>query len=197
MSAAPTPGSLPEGAKTGYSPPRPAAAQLPGTAQPRGPAAIYLSWGGEIYGPSSREEVVAGIRTSWFEQGTLYWHEGLDEWNPVHEFPISAESAGNDDGGRRVKTAELPTAPSLPSTAKTAGRPRTSSRRARAAKARATNGEPRPRNNLRLSFSCRAFDRGDTSAPDAGLSNQRPLTAAATFRRRALRRMKPVASDWL
>ena len=49
-------------------------------------ACIFLSWAGEIYGPATPEEVANGIRTSWFEEDALYWHEGLDNWKPVYEF---------------------------------------------------------------------------------------------------------------
>lgn len=75
-------------------------------------AKIYLSWGGEIYGPATVEEVAAGIRTSWFESGALYWHETLEEWKPVAEFPDSAPAARTN--WQRVTAGDLPAAPSLP-----------------------------------------------------------------------------------
>ncbi|MBJ7259609.1 MAG: hypothetical protein JHD33_08730 [Chthoniobacterales bacterium] len=76
---------------------------------------VYLSWGGEIYGPATAEDVSRGVRTSWFEEGALYWHEGLDEWKPVSAFVSSAEKKAVDDL-RRVKAADLPSAPTLPGT---------------------------------------------------------------------------------
>ena len=48
---------------------------------------IYLSWGGQIYGPAGSEDVIAGVRSSWFEPDTLYWFEGQADWRPVGEFP--------------------------------------------------------------------------------------------------------------
>lgn len=47
---------------------------------------IYLSWGGQIYGPAGSEDVIAGVRSSWFEPDTLYWFEGQTDWRPVGEF---------------------------------------------------------------------------------------------------------------
>ena len=97
-----------------------------------GPAkgAIYLSWGGKVYGPSSRDEVMAGIRTAWFEHDALYWHEGLDQWKPVGEFPLSAEDA-KKNAAHGVKAGAVPAAPSLPTTAPQDRRPRGNSRRSR------------------------------------------------------------------
>lgn len=80
-------------------------------------ARIFLSWAGEIYGPATLEEVANGVRTSWFEQDTLYWHEGLNEWKPVHEFALPNESHP-DLASRKLTTA--PSAPDLP----TSPRPR-------------------------------------------------------------------------
>lgn len=70
---------------------------------------IYLSWGGEIYGPTAADDVVAGVRTSYFEEGALYWFEGQSEWLPVSGFPEIAPTlaatrntgvAGNSSGDR-------------------------------------------------------------------------------------------------
>jgi hypothetical protein len=74
-------------------------------------ARIFLSWGGEIFGPATPEEVANGIRTSWFEQSALYWHEGLEEWKPVYEFAISGDQPM--DWSNR-KLAKAPSAPDLP-----------------------------------------------------------------------------------
>jgi len=75
---------------------------------------IYLSWGGEIYGPAATEEVLAGIRASWFENGALYWHEGLEEWKPLADFPQSAPPTRGD--WQRVAARDMPPAPLLPVT---------------------------------------------------------------------------------
>jgi len=57
-------------------------------ARPRlGGPEIYLSWEGEVYGPSTIGEVMAGLRSSFFEPGTVFWFEGQDAWRPVAEFP--------------------------------------------------------------------------------------------------------------
>lgn len=98
---------VPRSVRDGLASPRPG----PAPAGARPSAGVYLSWGGQIYGPSTREEVRAGIRTSWFEDGALYWHEGLEDWKPVAEFPVSsAEEEG------KMRAAALPAAPALPST---------------------------------------------------------------------------------
>lgn len=48
---------------------------------------IYLSWEGEVYGPAAPDDVRAGIRVSYYEEGTAFWHEGMIEWRPLEEFP--------------------------------------------------------------------------------------------------------------
>lgn len=78
--------------------------------------AIYLSWNGEIYGPATETEIIAGIRTSSFEEGTLYWHESLDEWRELSSFPF--DSGGAPPGPwTPLAGGLLPVAPSLPATA--------------------------------------------------------------------------------
>lgn len=52
-----------------------------------GETLVYVTWGGEIYGPATPEEVLAGIRSSWFEDSAHFWFEGREEWTPVGEFP--------------------------------------------------------------------------------------------------------------
>jgi len=46
---------------------------------------IYVSWGGQIYGPSGVDDVLTGIRTAYFEEDALFWFEGRSEWRPVDE----------------------------------------------------------------------------------------------------------------
>lgn len=93
---------------------QPADFLLPRSAQHRGARAkVYLSWGGEIYGPATRDEVLSGLRAAWFDDAALYWYEGLEEWRPVAEFGASAHELLRDDWPR-VGAAELPAAPSLP-----------------------------------------------------------------------------------
>ena len=105
--------------------------QLPAPAPAKG--AIYLSWGGKVYGPSTREEVVAGLRTAWFEDDTLYWHEGLDQWKHVREFPFS-EDGRRKEGADPAPRMVMPAAPSLPAAAKEGGRRHGHSRRHRTSK---------------------------------------------------------------
>jgi hypothetical protein len=63
---------------------------------------IYLSWGGSIYGPAGSEEVLAGVRTSWFEPDTLFWFDGQDHWLPVEDFPGLVDGGHHTLAARRV-----------------------------------------------------------------------------------------------
>lgn len=82
---------------------------------------IYLSWGGQVYGPAGAEEVLAGLRASWFETDATFWFEGQGEWLPVADFPA---------GGIPARTHEevsepLPAAPpDEPPASRTTARPR-------------------------------------------------------------------------
>jgi len=82
---------------------------------------IFLSWGGEIYGPATEGEVVRGVQTSWFEESALYWHEGLDSWRPVYEFKPSSKWRSEPDWNSR-KVGFAPRAPRLPEQRKRAQR---------------------------------------------------------------------------
>jgi hypothetical protein len=64
---------------------------------------VYVSWGGQIYGPTAVEDVIKGVRTSYFEEDALFWFESRDEWRPVSELPALFEEP----------TADLPTAARL------------------------------------------------------------------------------------
>lgn len=100
-------------------------------------ARIFLSWNGEIYGPATDQEVMKGVRTSWFDEGALYWHEGMDDWKPVYEFKSSGKKQHPENWSNR-KVAPPLNAPSL------SGQ---SSRRARAN--RSSTSKPRPRKGER------------------------------------------------
>lgn len=76
--------------------------------------------------------MIAGVRASSFEEGALYWHEGLDEWKPVREFPDS-ETPGIKDW-RRVMPRDLPAAPKLPAKTREADPASDRPRRSRAPK---------------------------------------------------------------
>jgi len=64
---------------------------------------VYVSWGGQIYGPTAAEDVIKGVRTSYFEEDALFWFESRDAWRPVSELPALFEES----------TADLPTAARL------------------------------------------------------------------------------------
>lgn len=80
-----------------------------------GEQSIFLSWGGAIYGPATAEEVIAGVRTSWFEEDTLFWFDGQEEWRPVTELSGLVDGGHHTLAGRRVGEAPAD-APPLPGT---------------------------------------------------------------------------------
>ncbi len=47
---------------------------------------IFLSWGGEVYGPVTADEILAGKHSASFDANALYWFEGREEWRPIAEF---------------------------------------------------------------------------------------------------------------
>ena len=55
---------------------------------------VYVSWGGQVYGPSSVEDVISGVRTSYFEEDALFWFEGREQWRPVAELPALIDESG-------------------------------------------------------------------------------------------------------
>lgn len=88
--------------------------KLHGSDRARGDGAqIFLSWDETIYGPASAEEVMAGLRASWFEDEALFWFEGQADWLPVDEFPAVLESVPRTLATRRPG-AEPQAAPPLP-----------------------------------------------------------------------------------
>lgn len=92
---------------------RPPDAVLPEASRARraGDAYIYLSWGGVVYGPATSSEVLAGVRSSWFEDDALFWHDGLTHWSPVTDFSASANRSGQPTESRTKTTQpELPVA---------------------------------------------------------------------------------------
>jgi len=82
-----------------------------------GETEIFLSWGGAIYGPAGAEEVLAGVRTAWFEPDTLFWFEGQAVWLPVEEFTRLVDGGHHTLAARRVGAAP-DEAPPLPSAAR-------------------------------------------------------------------------------
>ena len=56
---------------------------------------IYLSWGDEVYGPATVDEVMAGLRSSFYEPATVFWLEGRESWSPLAEFAVLADEFSN------------------------------------------------------------------------------------------------------
>jgi len=91
----------PPAPKTPRSPLRPPDFLLPQAdkmAAPKrsGEPDVYVSWGGQIYGPTAVEDVIKGVRTSYFEEDALFWFESRDEWRPVSELPALFEDPSAD-----------------------------------------------------------------------------------------------------
>lgn len=63
-------------------------------------AGLYVSSGGQTYGPSTPREVAASVRTGYFNEDAVFWVESRNEWRPLTELaqhvelpPPSAEPA--------------------------------------------------------------------------------------------------------
>jgi hypothetical protein len=69
---------------------------------------IYVSWGGQVYGPTGAEEIIAGVRAASFETDAVYWHQGLPEWRPVAAFP--EEFARGETSAPAAAASETPPA---------------------------------------------------------------------------------------
>lgn len=93
--------------------PRPPAAELPKSAlrppdfllphaekaaarKRRGEPDVYVSWGGQIYGPTAIEDIMKGVRSSYFEEDAIFWFEGRNEWSPVRALPELLEETSPD-----------------------------------------------------------------------------------------------------
>ena len=57
---------------------------------------VYVSWGEQVYGPAAVDDVLSGVRTSYFEEDALFWFEGRDEWRPVAELSALFGDASAD-----------------------------------------------------------------------------------------------------
>jgi hypothetical protein len=125
---------------TGQASP-PTAAPAPSTEN--GETEIFLSWGGAIYGPARAEEVVTGLRTSWFDDDALFWFEGQPEWRPVDQFPGLQGGGHQTLAGRRVGSPP-DGAPPLPPDGSRPGRSAARSTR-RAGHRSGKSGSPRRR----------------------------------------------------
>ena len=54
-------------------------------------AGLYVSSGGQAYGPSTPREVVASVRTGYFNEDAVFWVEGRNEWRPLTELAQHVE----------------------------------------------------------------------------------------------------------
>jgi hypothetical protein len=52
---------------------------------------IYVSWDGQVYGPTDAENILSGIKTSYFRQDAQFWFEGQENWQPLSTFPEIVE----------------------------------------------------------------------------------------------------------
>lgn len=54
-------------------------------------ADLYVSSGGQTYGPSTPREVVASVRTGYFDADAAFWVESRHEWRPLAELAQHVE----------------------------------------------------------------------------------------------------------
>lgn len=85
---------------------------------------IFVSWGGEVYGPTGPDDILAGLKASWFEADAAFWFEGQTTWLPVKDFAEVYQSA--KPATPLVSEAASETKPTQP-----AEQPRSSTRRKR------------------------------------------------------------------
>lgn len=57
----------------------------------RGGAHLYVSSGGQIYGPATADEAIAGLHSGYFDKDALFCPEASDDWRPLAE--LTAEGA--------------------------------------------------------------------------------------------------------
>ncbi len=99
---APEPGSAPRFATGPETPEQPSAASAV--------AVIFLSTGGETYGPYPMAEVQRLRRSGQLAQDTHYWVEGMDEWIPIEYLPVQPSgpnSRGFEGSSRYPHRADL------------------------------------------------------------------------------------------
>jgi hypothetical protein len=99
---------------------------------------IFVSWGGEVYGPTGPDDILAGLKAAWFEPDAAFWFEGQSAWLPVKDF------------AEIYQLAKPPTPPASDSVSETklpqlADQPRSSSRRKRRRGARHSTDAKSPR----------------------------------------------------
>ena len=76
-------------------------------------AKFFLSWGGEVYGPTTESEILAGMRASSFGEDALYWREGSEGWRPLAEF-LSDNPMAPPEEWLQQGTEEPPAIPETP-----------------------------------------------------------------------------------
>lgn len=87
-------------------------------------AKFFLSWDGEIYGPATESEILAGMRASSFGENVLYWHEGSDGWKPLEEFLSDEPMAAPDEWHRPKDTVEQHSSPTTSRKTRRKSRPK-------------------------------------------------------------------------
>lgn len=85
---------------------RPPAFLLPsaekGTAQRTGPE-LYVTWEGQVYGPSAVDDVMVGLRTGYFGEDAFFWFEGCGEWRPLSELSRHVELPRHEEGPAQLR----------------------------------------------------------------------------------------------
>jgi len=128
-----TPENMPAPPATGDAAPvlRPPDFLLPqserSTARRRsGEPEIYVSWGGQIYGPAAVDDVLTGVRTAYFESDSLFWFEGQPGWRPVEELEdlFAEDSVELPATANRHDPPAEPIRPAWPGSGSSSGRRR-------------------------------------------------------------------------
>jgi hypothetical protein len=77
----------------------------------RRPGGIYVSWDGRVYGPTEAANILAGIKTSFFNQDAQFWFEGQANWQPLSTF---TEAVGFSHEKPVTSSDPLASAPTTP-----------------------------------------------------------------------------------
>lgn len=72
---------------------------------------IYVTWDGEVYGPSSAEDILAGLRASSFKHDAQFWFEGQEDWQPLTTFEEIVEFAREAPVAHPTPSAITPSTP--------------------------------------------------------------------------------------
>ena len=77
---------------------------------------IYVSWDGQVYGPSGVDEIITGVRTAYFDKDAMFWFEGRTEWRPVEELEdlFADDTVGLPVAATRHEPPSEPVRPTWP-----------------------------------------------------------------------------------